>query len=200
MSDTTKQNKLNEWRLFEMKKIEVMVAKDEIMIVGNRYLYGGNSKPMNKGDLLEAYLRKFLNPDDDKWYVKNSESYNIGSDIETSEGEKISVKSGEFSLTEKLYSTEYTESEKQRLITEYSKTVSSNFVAYAWLTDKNDNYYCVNAVIIEMNVFIEFLKKNSVMTIIDTKTKRYKVKVKKAVSTVIRELTRIETDLKNSGG
>lgn len=175
-----------------MKKIEIVVAKDEITVVGNRYLYGGNSKPMTKGDFLEAYLRKFLNPDDTKWYIKNSDSYDMGSDIITTEGEKISVKSGEFSLTEKLYSTEYTESEKQRIITEYSKTVPSNLVAYAWLTDKDDNYYCVNAVIIEMNIFIEFLKKNSVMTIIDTKTKRYKVKVKKATSTVIKELTRIE--------
>ena len=192
MSDTTKQNKLNEWRLIEMKKIEIVVAKDEITVVGNRYLYGGNSKPMTKGDMLEAYIRKFFNPNDDKWYVKNSDSYDIASDIETPTGEKISVKSGEFSLTEKLYATEYTESEKQRIIMEYSKTVSSNLVAYAWLTNKNNDDYCINVVIVEMNVFIEFLRKNSVMTIIDTKTKRYKVKVKKATSTVIKEFTRIE--------
>lgn len=179
----------------KMKKIEITVAKSEVTVIGNRYLYGNNSKPMTKGDFMESYLRKTLNPLDEKWYIKNSDCYDKASDIETENGDKISVKSGEFSLTEKLYAMEYTETEKQRIITEYENTVPSTSVAYAWLIDKNENEYQINALIVTMDIFIKFLKKNAVMTLIDTKSKRYKVKVKKATSTVIKELQRLESSL-----
>ena len=175
-----------------MKKIEIVVKKDEITVIGNRYLYGNNTKTQTKGDFLEAYIRRELNPTNNEWYVKNSDAYNVASDIEALTGEKISVKSGEFSLTEVLWSTEYNETEKQKIITEYANTVHSDHVAYAWLNDKNDNEYIITAIVVSMNTFIEFLKYNSVMTLIDTKSKRYKVKVKKSTSTVIKELTRID--------
>ena len=167
-----------------MKNITIKVNKNEVEKIGNKYRYGKNTAGMNKGDMIEAYLRKFLNPTDEKWYIKNNDAYNVGSDIEAN-GMKISVKSGEFSLTEKIWSPVYTEQAKQELIEQYAQTVPSDTVAYGYMTE-TETEYIIEVVIVTMEIFVKFLKVASVMTIIDTKTKRYKVKVKRTPKSVIK--------------
>lgn len=167
-----------------MENITIRVNKNEVEKIGNKYRYGNNTAGMNKGDMIEAYLRKFLNPTDEKWYVKNSDAYNVGSDIEAN-GMKISVKSGEFSLTEKIWSPVYTEEAKQELIEKYAQTVPSDMVAYGYMTE-TETEYTINIVMITMEIFVKFLRVAAVMTIIDTKTKRYKIKVKRTPKSVIK--------------
>ena len=176
-----------------MEKIEFTVAKSEVVVICNRFLYGENLKPQTKGDFLEAYLRRYFNPTDKTWYKKNSTSYDMASDIETSTNDGISVKSGQFSLTEKLTTEEYTEAEKKRIIEEYEKTVHSNKVAYMWISNEDEEKYYISTVIVNMNTFVKFLKDNAVMTKV-TGMKKYKVKVKKTTSTVVNELTKIENE------
>ena len=172
-----------------MESITIKVNKTEVEKVGNKYRYGNNKAGMNKGDMIEAYLRKFLNPADTKWYAKNSGAYDTGSDIEVG-GMKISVKSGEFSLTEKIWSPIYTEQAKQELISQYEKTVPSNMVAYGYMIE-NESEYVIEIVMITMEVFVKFLRVAAVMTMIDTKSKRYKIKVKRTPKSVIKTFTEL---------
>ena len=166
-----------------MEKITFAVNKSEVTKVGNRYLYGKNTTTRNRGELIEDFLRRYYLPETE-WYKKDSVDFETGSDIEAN-GMKISVKSGEFTLTEKLYTFTKTSDEKNRLIEEYEKRTHSNAIAYGKMAE-TETEYTFTIYLITLSQFVTILKKYAVFTNI-TGTTKYKIKVKRDISKYIEE-------------
>ena len=164
-----------------MEKITFAVNKSEVTKVGNRYLYGKNTTTRNRGELIEDFLRRYYLPETE-WYKKDSVDFETGSDIEINDM-KISVKSGEFTLTEKIYTFEKSDDEKIRMIEEYAKRTHSNVVAYGKVVE-SENEYIFTIYTITIAQFIEIIKQVAVFTNI-TGTKRLKIKVKRDITKYI---------------
>lgn len=167
-----------------MEKIIFAVNKKEITKVGNRYLYGKNTTTRNKGEMIEDFLRRYYLPEIE-WYKKDSVDFETGSDIEVNDM-KISVKSGEFTLTEKIYTFEKNDTEKIRMVEEYTKRTHSNMVAYGKVTE-TETEYIFTIYLITIMQFAEIVKQYAVFTNI-TGTKRMKIKVKRDITKYIEQL------------
>ena len=167
-----------------MEKITFAVNKEEITKVGNRYLYGKNTTTRNKGEMIEDFLRKYYLPETE-WYKKDSVDFETGSDIEVNDM-KISVKSGEFTLTEKIYTFEKNDTEKIRMVEEYAKRTHSNTVAYGKVAE-TETEYIFTIYLITIMQFVEIVKRYAVFTSI-TGTKRMKIKVKRDITKYIEQL------------
>ncbi len=167
-----------------MKKITFTVSKNEITKVGNRYLYGKNTTTRNKGELIEDFLRKYYLPNTE-WYKKDSVDFETGSDIEA-DGMKISVKSGEFTLTEKIYTFEKSDSEKSRMIEEYTRRTHSDTIAYGKVSE-TETEYTFTIYLITLSQFTSIVKQYAVFTTISG-TNRMKLKVKRDITKYIEVL------------
>lgn len=172
------------------KEMTIEVSKTDLTYVGNgKYSYGKTTG--NKGEAIEAFLRKTLQPTDNRWYKKDSTAYDVGSDIELSAEERISVKSGsQFSITEKITAGLSTEEARIGLIERYEKTVHSNLVAYGRLTETENNYI-IQVVIFPMDIFVELLKKIGTLTATDSRKNKYKLRIKKSENRIIKELNEL---------
>lgn len=176
-----------------MEEMTINVSKLEVVADGGKYRYGDTTG--NKGEMIEAFIRKALQPNNNTWYKKDSVPYDLGSDIELSPEEKISVKSGNsFSITEKITTSEYTESNKALLIETYKKTVHSNIVMYANMTE-TDSEYIIHIIAMPMAVFIKVLEKIGTLTATDSSKTKYKLRVKKSVNTIIRTITALNVGI-----
>ena len=167
-----------------MEKITFKVNKNEITKVGNRYLYGKNTTTRNKGELIEDFLRKYYLPNSE-WYKKDSVDFETGSDIEAN-GMKISVKSGEFTLTEKIYTFEKSDSEKSRMIEEYASRTHSDTIAYGKVSE-TETEYTFTIYLITLSQFTSIIKQYAVFTTISG-TNRMKLKVKRDITKYIEVL------------
>ena len=167
-----------------MEKITFTVSKNEITKVGNRYLYGKNTTTRNKGELIEDFLRKYYLPNTE-WYKKDSVDFETGSDIEA-DGMKISVKSGEFTLTEKIYTFEKSDSEKSRMIEEYIRRTHSDTIAYGKVSE-TETEYTFTIYLITLSQFTSIVKQYAVFTTISG-TNRMKLKVKRDITKYIEVL------------